>query len=95
MSTRASFEVLRGERSQALEAKNAVALAQMADQLTEKDQELQDVTDQVGAVSPQRPRVSRWWRVAWRGSSRVARVCSCPPRARLRVPVAGGGVSRV
>ena len=30
MSTRASFEVLRGERSQALEAKNAVALAQMA-----------------------------------------------------------------
>ena len=59
MSTRAPFEVLRGERSQALEAKNAVALAQMADQLTEKDQELQDVTDQVGAVSPQRPRVSR------------------------------------
>jgi hypothetical protein len=95
MSTRAPFEALRGERSQALEAKNAVALAQMADQLTEKDQELQDVTDQVGAVSPQRPRVSRWWRVAWRGSSRVARVCSCPPRARLRVPVAGGGVSRV
>lgn len=36
------------EANQALEAKNAVALAQMADQLTEKDQELQDVTDQLG-----------------------------------------------